>query len=36
MPAPKVDREQALTAIAELFREHGYQGTSYNQIINYL
>lgn len=33
MPAPKVDKEQALTAIAELFREHGYHGTSYNQII---
>lgn len=33
MPAPKVDKEQAITAIAELFREHGYHGTSYAQII---
>jgi TetR/AcrR family transcriptional regulator, lmrAB and yxaGH operons repressor len=34
MPAPKIDKEQALAAIAELFREHGYHGTSYAQIMN--
>ncbi|MGL5792847.1 MAG: TetR/AcrR family transcriptional regulator [Waterburya sp.] len=33
MPAPKVDKDKAITAIAELFREHGYHGTSYSQII---
>ena len=33
MPAPKIDKEQAITAIAEVFREHGYHGTSYTQII---
>jgi TetR/AcrR family transcriptional regulator, lmrAB and yxaGH operons repressor len=33
MPAPKIDKAQAIAAIAELFREHGYHGTSYAQII---
>jgi TetR/AcrR family transcriptional regulator, lmrAB and yxaGH operons repressor len=33
MPAPKIDKAQAVAAIAELFREHGYHGTSYAQII---
>lgn len=33
MPAPKIDKAQAVIAIAELFREHGYHGTSYAQII---
>jgi TetR/AcrR family transcriptional regulator, lmrAB and yxaGH operons repressor len=33
MPAPKVDKDKAIAAIAELFREHGYHGTSYSQII---
>jgi AcrR family transcriptional regulator len=33
MPAPKIDKAHAIAAIAELFREHGYHGTSYAQII---
>jgi TetR/AcrR family transcriptional regulator, lmrAB and yxaGH operons repressor len=33
MPASKIDKAQAIAAIAELFREHGYHGTSYAQII---
>jgi AcrR family transcriptional regulator len=33
MPAPKVNKDKAIAAIAELFREHGYHGTSYSQII---
>jgi TetR/AcrR family transcriptional regulator, lmrAB and yxaGH operons repressor len=33
MPAPKIDKARAIAAIAELFREHGYHGTSYAQII---
>ncbi|NJK56847.1 MAG: TetR/AcrR family transcriptional regulator [Pleurocapsa sp. SU_5_0] len=33
MPAPKIDKAKAIAAIAELFREHGYHGTSYAQII---
>ncbi|MEP0068166.1 TetR/AcrR family transcriptional regulator [Pyruvatibacter sp.] len=30
--ASRMDRAQAVVAIGELFREHGYHGTSYGQI----
>lgn len=33
MPAAKVDKTEAIVRIAELFREHGYHGTSYAQIM---
>lgn len=33
MPAAKVDKNEAIALIAELFREHGYNGTSYAQIM---
>ncbi len=33
MPAPKIDKARAIAAIAELFREQGYHGTSYAQIM---
>lgn len=33
MPAAKVDKKEAIARIAELFREHGYDGTSYAEIM---
>ena len=33
MPAAKIDKDEAIVAIAELFRKHGYHGTSYSQIM---
>ena len=33
MPVAKIDKDEAIVAIAELFREHGYHGTTYSQII---
>lgn len=33
MPAPKIDKQLVIARIAELFREYGYHGTSYAQIM---
>ena len=33
MPVAKVDKNEAIARIAELFRVHGYHGTSYAQIM---